>query len=94
MNRRSFIGRSLSLAGLAVCRPGIVFAAEHGKYLSGKPNLVFGVASDIHVRLLYGRKDKYFTEFWRKALELFRDQGADAVIAAGEIGRASCRERV
>ena len=85
MNRRSFIGRSLSLAGLAVCRPGIVFAAEHGKYLSGKPNLVFGVASDIHVRLLYGRKDKYFTEFWRKALELFRDQGADAVIAAGDL---------
>ncbi|MBQ3099159.1 MAG: metallophosphoesterase [Kiritimatiellae bacterium] len=85
MNRRSFIGSSLSFAGLAVCRPGIVFAAEHGKYLSGKPNLVFGVASDIHVRPLYGRKGEYFTEFWRKALELFRDQGADAVIAAGDL---------
>ena len=85
MNRRSFIGRSLSFAGLAVCRPGIVFAAEHGKYLSGKPNLVFGVTSDVHVRLLQGSKDMYFTAFWRKALELFRDQGADAVVAAGDL---------
>lgn len=85
MNRRSFIGRSLSFAGLAVCRPGIVFAAEHGKYLAGKPNLVFGVASDVHVRLLRGSDDMYFTAFWRKALELFRDQGVDAVVAAGDL---------
>lgn len=85
MNRRSFIGRSLSFAGLAVCRPGIVFAAEHGKYLFGKPNLVFGVTSDVHVRPLHGSKGMYFTAFWRKALELFRDQGADAVVAAGDL---------
>ena len=85
MNRRSFIGKSLSFAGLAVCRPGIVFAAEHGKYLSGKPNLIIGVTSDVHVRELYGRKGEYFTQFWRKSLELFRDQGADAVIAAGDL---------
>ena len=85
MNRRSFIGRSLSFAGLAFCRPGIVFAAEHGKYLSGKPNLVIGVASDVHVRPLNGRKGEYFTEFWRKTLDLFRDQGADAVVAAGDL---------
>ena len=85
MNRRSFIRRSLSFAGLAACRSGIVFAAEHGKYLSGKPNLVFGVASDIHVRPLYGRKGEYFTAFWRKTLELFRDQGVDAVVAAGDL---------
>ena len=85
MNRRLFIRRSLSFAGLAVCRPGIVFAAKHGEYLSGKPNLVFGAISDIHVRPLPRRKDAYFTEFWRKSLELFRDQGADAVIAAGDL---------
>ena len=85
MNRRSFIGGSLSFAGLAFCRPGAVFAAEHGKFLSGRPNLVFGVTSDVHVRLLPGRKGEYFTEFWRRALELFRDQGADAVVAAGDL---------
>ena len=85
MNRRSFIGRSLSFAGFAVCRPGIVFAVEHGKYLFGKPNLVFGVTSDVHVRPLHGSKGMYFTAFWRKALELFRDQGADAVVAAGDL---------
>ena len=85
MNRRAFLSRSLSFAGLAFCRPGTVFAAEHGKYISGKPNLVFGVSSDIHVRLLAGSKNVYFTEFWRKTLELFRDQGVDAVVAAGDL---------
>jgi predicted phosphodiesterase len=82
-NRRSFIAKSLSFAGLAACRPGMAFAAEHGKYLSGKPNLVIGVSSDIHVRLK--GPGKYSTDFWRKTLELFRDQGLDAVVAAGDL---------
>ena len=84
MNRRSFIGKSLSLAGLAVCRPGLVFAAKHGKYLNGKPNLVIGVSSDIHIGKEKVKKS-YATTHWRNALELFRDQGVDAVIAAGDL---------
>lgn len=85
MNRRAFIGKSISMAGLAICRPGMVFAAEHGKCSAGRPNLVFGVISDVHVRPLPGRKGQYFTEFFRRSLELFRDNGADAVVAAGDL---------
>ena len=94
MNRRSFIGKSLSFAGFAFCRPGAVFAAEHGKFLLGSPNLVIGVTSDVHVKPLQERKGEYFTEFWRKTLELFRDQGADVVVAAGDLCNSSVTDEM
>lgn len=75
----------MSIAGLAVCHPGAVFSAPHGKHAEGRPNLVFGVISDVHVRQLPRRKGEYFTEFFRRSLELFRDQGVDAVVAAGDL---------
>ena len=85
MNRRSFIRNSMSLAALSFCRPGVAFAAPHGEHLKGTPNLIFGLLSDIHVRLIPGKNGVYFTEFFKKSLELFRDNGADAVVAAGDL---------
>lgn len=83
MNRRSFIGKSLSVAGLAVCRCGPAFAAPRGRYSSGNPELVFGVISDIHVKPLSG--GKYFTGPFKSALEMFRKEGVDAVVVAGDM---------
>ena len=85
MNRRSFIAGTLSFAGFAAGRFGKVFAAEHGKFISGKPNLVIGVSSDIHVGAKPGPNGPYSTAFWKKTLEFFRDQGVDAVVAAGDL---------
>ena len=83
MNRRSFIGKSLSVAGLAVCRCGPAFAAPRGRYSYGNPELVFGVISDIHVKPLSG--GKYFTGPFKSALEMFREEGVDAVVVAGDM---------
>lgn len=92
MNRREFLGRSISFAGLTTCCPGLVFAAPHGKFIKGKPNLVFGVVSDIHVRALNSAEPlesrTYFTGPFRAALELFRDEGADAVVVAGDMANS------
>ena len=85
MNRRSFIAGTVSFAGFAASRFGRVFAAQHGKFISGKPNLVFGVTSDVHVKAKNSPIMPYSTGFWKKALELFRDKGVDAVVAAGDL---------
>ncbi len=85
MNRRSFIAGTVSFAGFAASRFGRVFAAQHGKFISGTPKLVFGVTSDVHVKAKNSPIMPYSTGFWKKALELFRDKGVDAVVAAGDL---------
>jgi hypothetical protein len=63
-----------------------MFNAPHGSYSSGKPHLTFGVVSDVHV--LAGRKGilkSHTTETFEHTLGWFRDQGADAVVIAGDI---------
>ena len=55
---------------------------------SGEPLLRFGVVSDVHIRLAKNGESLergYGTEAFEKALEWFRDNGADAVIVAGDI---------
>ena len=71
-SRRSFLGGAACL-GLAGCvSPGGLFAGD-------RPNLRFGVLSDIHVT------DWASTEVFRKALRYFRDRGVDAVMIAGDL---------
>lgn len=85
ISRRFFIG---GLAGCAVVGPRRIFAAEPGKFVQGRPELVFGVLSDIHIALaLGGRKLKgnFDTTHLKKAFAYFRDQGADAVVIAGDM---------
>lgn len=86
MNRRDFIAGAATLLGWGMC--GRAFAALPGAFSQGRPNLVFGVISDIHIRLnrKKGRKDTFEREdLFRRTLEWFRDQGVDAVTISGDM---------
>ena len=79
--RRQFLVGSLSAGavfGMAGgCRPSGPLACP-----KGKPNAKIGVLSDIHINA--GRLEATLAPF-RRALEYFRDEGADAVLIAGDI---------
>ena len=50
VNRRDFIGGTLAALGFSALPGGLIFAAPPGWKHGGKPNLVFGVVSDTHLR--------------------------------------------
>ena len=88
VSRRFFIG---GLAGCAVLGPRRIFAAAPGTFAYGVPELSFGVLSDVHVCLAKGgRKLKggYDTAHLEKAFAYFRDNGADAVVIAGDMAHS------
>lgn len=89
MTRRFFIGgATASLGVFAGCR---VFSAPNATALSGTPALTFGVLSDVHLCLARGGEtllENYGTEHLEKALAWFRDQGADAVVIAGDVAHS------
>jgi hypothetical protein len=71
ISRRNFLGGAAALVGAGGCRSlGIG---------GPKPNIVFGVISDIHITTPES------TAEFRKALEYFRDRKADAVVVAGDL---------
>lgn len=72
LTRRGFFGSSAAF--LAASGFGSVEAL-----LGGRPDLKFGVLSDIHI----GSRDS--TETFRKALRYFRDRGVDAVMICGDL---------
>lgn len=72
-SRRFFLGSAASLVGAAGC--------AHLGFGNSDPRLKVGVLSDIHVKL----DDPASAENFRKALEVFRDRGCDAVIVAGDM---------
>lgn len=87
--RREFLRDATCL--FATAGFGRVFAAAPGLFTAGKPNLTFGVLSDIHIHVdgevVKGpapEKDLSLIAF-RNMLELFRDGGADAVAIAGDL---------
>ncbi len=69
-SRRDFILSGLAASCVAGCRTLDIF---------GRPALAFGVVSDIHVTSS-GTEARY-----EKALRIFRDRGADAVMVCGDI---------
>ena len=75
-SRRFFLGGCASFGALAGRR---MFAAP--KATLPKVNLKFCVVSDVHVRDDKDHDDKAF----KQALTYFRDNGADAVLIAGDI---------
>lgn len=83
--RRQFLVGSLSAGALfgvsTGCRPRDPLARP-----SGRPNLTVGVLSDIHINA--GRLEQTLAPF-RRALEYFRDEGADAVLIAGDMADSS-----
>ena len=87
VNRRDFIGGTLAALGFSALPGGLIFAAPTGWKHGGKPNLVFGVVSDTHLRTANKGNgiganwpDKYFAA----ALEYFKAQGVDAVVHCGD----------
>ena len=89
MNRRDFIGNALAALGFSALPGGFLFAAPPGWKHGGRPNLVFGVVSDTHLRTMHGSSgkpghnwpDKYFAA----ALEYFKRRGVDAVVHCGDM---------
>jgi len=75
MTRRGFIG---SAAAFAAMRG---FSAVDA-VLGGKPNLKFGVLSDVHITSWES------ADLFRKALRYFREQGVDAVVIPGDMTQA------
>ena len=85
VSRRWFIG---GLASLGAFGGNRVLCAPAGKFTGGKPNLAFGVVSDVHVRL--GPSGEGFAKgsdpsTFIHTLEWFRDQNVDAVMIVGDI---------
>ena len=70
VSRRDFILSGLAASCVAGCRTADLF---------GRPELTFGVVSDIHVTSS-GTEARY-----EKALRIFKDRGADAVMVCGDL---------
>ena len=76
------------LKGFAAMFGARLFAAPPGWTPPGKPNLVFGVVSDTHLRTT--ADGKYSTKYWSDkwlvaALCCFRDNNVDAVLHLGDM---------
>jgi len=84
-SRRWFIGGAAAFGAFSGCR----FMRAPHDFASGRPNLRFGVVSDIHIanavscpEPVHGRGN---AKTFRHTLEWFRDQGADGVVIAGDM---------
>ena len=82
MTRRFFIGGIASFGAFG----GLRFKAEASFAQHGRPELVFGVVSDVHLQAEAGtptceRNCVYF----KRTLEWFRDQGVDGVMIVGDL---------
>ena len=85
ISRRWFIG---GLASFGAFGGNRMFCASAKTFTGGKPNLSFGVVSDVHVRLSPtgdGFSKDHDTSTFIHTLEWFRDQKADAVMIVGDI---------
>ena len=91
MTRRELLKGSLASLG-SLAAPGGLFATPPGWRPPGRPNLVFGVVSDTHMRCHYGGVSFYNHNGWFYddqalviVLKYFKSQGADAVLHCGDV---------
>jgi len=85
ISRRLFLGGAASFGAFSGCR---FVSVPNGSFAYGKPNLKFGVVSDIHIHRIGAgekREDWQNNLTFKHTLEWFRDQGADAVMVAGDM---------
>lgn len=83
ISRRFFIGGVISLGTFTGCR---FLAVRDFLATKGKPNLKFGVISDIHIWACAGDANcEADSSIFRHTLEWFRDQGVDAVMIVGDM---------
>ena len=96
VNRRDFIGGTLASLGFSALPGGLIFAAPPGWKHGGRPNLVFGVVSDTHLRTANkgnGIGANWPVKYFAAALEYFKAQGVDAVVHCGDFAhRGQVRE--
>ena len=84
MSRRGFIAGTFAATGTMAIANGKAVPAMAG----GSPNVSFGVLSDVHLERR-GDEDTLI-----KALEYFRDNGADGVLIAGDIANTGRIEQI
>ena len=89
MTRRDFFKEAFAALGFSALPGGFLFAAPEGWKPEKKPNLVFGVLSDTHLRTRHGPTGKpglnWPHKYFRNALEYFKLRGVDAVINCGDM---------
>ena len=89
VNRRDFIGGTIAALGFSALPGGLIFAAPPGWKHGGKPNLVFGVVSDTHLRTRHGPSGKpghnWPNRYLAAALRYFKSQNVDAVVHCGDM---------
>lgn len=64
------------------------FAAPTGVFVSEKPNLAFGVLSDIHIGYLQEKTGSIPLKTFKRALEQFKADGVDAVAVCGDLANS------
>ena len=91
MNRREFLKDGLATLGF-LALPGGLFAVPAGFRPKKKPNLVFGVVSDMHMRTHYDGVRFYEhngivmgDEALKAVFRYFRREEADAVVNCGDL---------
>ena len=88
VSRRDFLKSSFAAIGFAALPGGFLFAAPRGWKHEGKPNLVFGVLSDTHLRTMHGSSGRpgrnWPHKYFAAALEYFKKQNVDAVVHCGD----------
>ena len=88
ISRREFLKGGLGALGFAALPGGSLFAAPAGWKHNDKPNLVFGVVSDTHLRTAWDGKsvDRNYTDkYFLAALRYFRSRNVDAVMHLGDM---------
>ena len=91
INRREFVKGGLATLGF-LALPGGLFAAPKGWKPAKKPNLVFGILSDTHMRCHYDGVRFYDHNGWCYGdhalvtmMKLFKKAGVDAILHCGDI---------
>ena len=83
ISRRAFLGGATAFGAFGGSR---FFCARADEFLSGVPELTFGVVSDIHFATeRKGLIPYYNADVFVQALEYFRGQGVDAVVCCGDM---------
>jgi len=88
VTRLEFIKGALVSLGFGAFGGRRLFAAPLGWKHGGKPNLVFGVVSDTHLRTAWDGKsvDRNYTDkYFLAALRYFRSRNVDAVMHLGDM---------
>ena len=78
----------MAALGFSALPGGRLFAAPSGWKPKGKPNLVFGVLSDTHLRTAWNGRSvdrNYTDQYFAAALKHFREQNVDAVMHLGDM---------